>query len=142
MAAVFDSSIFLPFLKISRPISSTSYFLDLLNSSLLPLSFQPLYWNPVRDRSEQGCQGVVQVGPECTQLTQVEPGSKSCDSHKAFCGLEIAVAQRHFAKNHAWETLVFNAFADPLSDMIYLGTVSFPITAAPPAFLLGENNKK
>ena len=47
----------------------------------------------------------------------------------------------HFAKNHAWETLVFNAFADPLSDMIYLGTVSFPITAAPPAFLLGENNK-
>lgn len=75
------------------PISSTSYFSDLLNSSLLPLSFQPLYWNPVRDRSEQGCQGVVQVGPECTQLTQVEPGSKSCDSHKAFCGLEIAVAQ-------------------------------------------------
>ena len=47
----------------------------------------------------------------------------------------------HFAKNHAWETLVFSPFADPLSDTIYLGTVSVPITAATPSFLLGENNK-
>lgn len=126
------------------------HFLRFQGPSVLPLTFWicwihlsylcpfSLYTGIQWNRSEQGCQGVVEIGPKCTQLIHVEPGSKFLWFTQGILWVRDGCGTGHFAKNHAWEHW-FSVFLQIPCDTIYLGTVSFPITAAPPSFLLGGN---
>lgn len=103
MAAVF---LILPF---------SFHFLRFQGPSVLPLTFWicwihlsylcpfSLYTGIQWNRSEQGCQGVVQIGPKCTQLIQVEPGSKFLWFTQGILWVRDGCGTGHFAKNHAWE---------------------------------------